>query len=477
MIIVPTYPLFDHLPKQATSARVTPESRPNGGLVALALARANPHKGDAMASSARQAAGRAAWNNKSATEKARIRARLAAGRSNLSRHETAVIEKALASGKRTAKPVAKPAKPAPAKPVKPTKRPRSAAQLANDARLGAMAASRRLAPAVAAAGPIDLGPDYAAAQRRMLAARGNVSKAGQAALRRLVRASKANQREYTAKSVAARKKNKPRNNGNPLAAYIATRANGNPLAAYIATRANPKRKRGARRSKRRMGANKSRRNMYITRANKSRRNMYITRANGGMETVKTALLLTGFGVGGFMVTNVVQHYVGQLAFAKGPVAEYGVPAALAALVWFGPTGKMLGNNPMIGKHGQIALTAGILGAVVNNMLAGSITNNIAKYVPVVGPYFAKVMLGWPLISDVGIAGVGEYVYDLPDSGMGEYISNPHALSVGAEMKGLAYVDLQQRAANEAALRDSNIRATQATTESSSQFDDQFTSAY
>ena len=470
MIIVPPYPLFDHHPKQATSARVTPESRPNGGLVALALARANPHKGDAMASSARQAAGRAAWNNKSATEKARIRARLAAGRRNLSRHETAVIEKVLAGGKRTAKRTTKPvaAKPVAAKPIK---RPRSKAQLANDERLRAMAASRRGAPAVAAEGPMqgpfDRGPDYAAAQRRMLAGRVNVNKTGQAALRKLVRVSKANQRKYTAKSVAARKENKGR-------------VNGNPLAAYIATRANPKRKRGARRSMRRMGANKSRRNMYITRANKSRRNMYITRANGGMETVKTALLLTGFGVGGFMVTNVVQHYVGQLAFAKGPVAEYGVPAALAALVWFGPTGKMLGNNPMIGKHGQIALTAGILGAVVNNMFDRNITNNIAEYVPVVGLHLAKVMLGWPIISDVGTilkSPVGEYVYDLPDSGMGEYISNSHALSVDAEMKGLAYVDLQQRAANEAALRDANIRATQATTESSSQFDDQFTSAY
>lgn len=476
-----------------------------------------------MKSEARAAAGRAAWEAKSPAEKARIRARLAAGRrkiettrGNLTNWETrqlsGLVKSKAKKGSKSSEasapkaPASSPKAPASSKKRSPaqlandqrlrdmaiaraagSKRPRnapasapkvaassgkrSAKQLANDKRLGELArrraAERKGAETVAESRDRLVGPE-----RENLTAkeRARIERVLQASANKRAAAIKRRQANSSRKAAGlpplkprkSRKKSsrKPREN-----TYIA-RPN-----AYIATRANgedtPERDNRSRRRRSRKGA---------------RRNMYIRR-NPGLEMVKKGLILTGLGVGSFMVTNVVHHYVGQLEFAQGPIGDYGVPAALTALVWFGPTGKFLANNKMIGKHGQIALTAGIVGAVANRMLDNMITDNLAK-VPVIGEHASKLLLGWPILSEgdlalpAGTSGVGEYVYDLPDEGMGEYVRDASRLSVEREMKGLAYVDLEQRAANEAALQAANLKVLQPEIDNSrSQFDDQFDSAY
>jgi hypothetical protein len=482
-----------------------------------------------MKSEARSAAGRAAWAAKSPAEKARIRARLTAGRNNaeavrgnLTNWETRQLSglvkpKATKSSKRSGsksapkasapKTVKTTSRKAPVSSKKRTpaqlandqrlrdmakaraagsKRPRnapasspkaaassgtrSAAQLANDKRLGALA-RKRAAERRAGAETIEEAHDRLASGRSNLTPkerkriervlRASANKRSAAARRRKTNASRKAAGQPPLKSSKRRRKSSRKARPN---AYIA-RPN-----AYIATRANGETPERDNRSRRRRSRKGARRNMYI-------------RRNPGLEMAKKALILTGLGVGSFMVTNVVHHYVNQLEFAEGPIADYGVPAALTALVWFGPTGKFLANNKMIGKHGQIALTAGIVGAVANRMLDGIVTNNLAK-IPVIGEHASKVLLGWPIISEadlalpVGTSGVGEYVYDLPDDGMGEYVRDPSRLSVEREMKGLAYVDLEQRAANEAALQAANLKVLQPEIDNSrSQFDDQFDSAY
>jgi hypothetical protein len=462
-----------------------------------------------MKSNARAAAGRAAWAAKSPSEKARIRARLAAGRSNATRqnltnHETKIISGILrgtkssskgSSAKRSSKPASsrKAATPKAATPKaasrKAASRKPSAAQLANRAAFAAASRARAATTVKTAASaarqpsPAQLKARAAfaqAARDRALAAktsvdvsgvRGNLTPLERRKLKRLVGGSTRRRRTAVSKMLAGRNKARVSRGLAPLKRhrkstskvgsrsnmYIPTRAN-----MYIETRANPKRRRRG----------------------KARRNMYIARSNPGMEKVKTALILTGLGLGSFMVTNVVQHYVGQQEFAKGAVTDYGVPAALAALVWVGPTGKFLKGNKHVGRNGQIALTAGIVGAVINRVLDGIVTNNL-KAIPGIGGHLSNLLLGWPIVGEADLPvfgpaegtsgyGMGEYVYDLPDSGgMGEYIRDPQMHSVEAEMKGLAYVDLQQRAANEEALRSANIRATQAATDNTSQFDDQF----
>lgn len=534
MIIVPKYQTLDHLPpNSATPARAAGQARPNGGLVALALARANPTGESNMKSAARAAAGRAAWASKSNAEKARIRARLAAGRrnaetrQNLTNHETRVIsgilrgaKKGSSKSKSASKSTSKAASPKRSS-AKSGKRPASAAQLANQARFAERARARAAAATtvkvssrkasskqssarVRTPSAAQLAARQAAGRRlaeqnrlRALAARtavdeprGNLSPLERRKLKRLVGGSQRRRRTAASKMIAGRnraraakglpplkrhraksassKKSSSRRSSSRKSSsrkrsnmYIPTRAN-----MYIETRANPKR--------RRRGRGKARRNMYISRPNQS----------PGMQKLKTALVLTGLGLGSFMVTNVVQHYVGQQEFAQGAITDYGVPAALAALVWVGPTGKFLKGNKFVGRNGQIALTAGILGAVANRLLDGIVTNNL-KALPG-GEHLSNLLLGWPIVGKAelpvfgpaeGTAGVGEYVYDLPDSGMGEYIRDPQMHSVEREMKGLAYVDLQQRAANEEALRAANIRATQAATDNTSQYDDQFEPAY
>jgi len=478
-----------------------------------------------MKSEARSAAGRAAWAAKSPAEKARIRARLAAGRHNLeavrgnltnweTRQLSGLVKpKSKKSSKRSGsesapKKVKTTSRKAPASSKKRSpaqlandqrlrdmakaraagsKRPRnapasspkapassgtrSAAQLANDKRLGALArkrAAERRAGAETVAesharlvGPErdNLTPRERARIERVL--RASANKRAAAARRRKTNASRKAAGQPPLKSSKRRRKSSRKARAN---AYIA-RPN-----AYIATRANGEAPERDNRSRRRRSRKGARRNMYI-------------RRNPGLEMAKKALILTGLGVGSFMVTNVVHHYVGQLEFAEGPIADYGVPAALTALVWFGPTGKFLANNKMIGKHGQIALTAGIVGAVANRMLDGIVTNNLAK-IPVIGEHTSKLLLGWPILSEAdlalpaGTSGFGEYVYDLPDDGMGEYVRDSSRLSVEREMKGLAYVDLEQRAANEAALQAANLKVLQPEIgNNTSQFDDQFDPAY
>lgn len=477
-----------------------------------------------MKSAARSAAGRSAWASKSNAEKARIRARLAAGRKNagtrqnLTNHETRVISGILRGAKKGSSKSKSASKSAPkaASPkrssAKSGKRQPSAAQLANRARFAEQARARaattvkspvrkattRKVSAAKAASRQPSPAQLAArarfaemARARALAARtavdeprGNLSPVERRKLKRLVGGSQRRRRTAVSKMLAGRNRARVAKGLPPLKRHRAKTASS--------------KKSSSRRSSSRKSSSRKRSNMYIptranmyieTRANpkrrrrgrgKARRNMYIARSNPGMEKVKTALILTGLGLGSFMVTNVVQHYVGQQEFAQGAITDYGVPAALAALVWVGPTGKFLKGNKHVGRNGQIALTAGIVGAVINRVLDGIVTNNL-KALPG-GEHLSNLLLGWPIVGKAelpvfgpaeAVSGVGEYVYDLPDSGMGEYIRDPQMHSVEREMKGLAYVDLQQRAANEEALRAANIRATQAATDNTSQYDDQF----
>lgn len=464
-----------------------------------------------MKSAARSAAGRSAWASKSNAEKARIRARLAAGRKNVSarknltNHETRVISGILRGAKKGSSKSKSASKSAPkaASPkrssAKSGKRQPSAAQLANRARFAAQARARAATTvkspvrkattrkvSAAKAASRQPSPAQLAARTAVDEPRGNLSPVERRKLKRLVGGSQRRRRTAVSKMLAGRNRARVAKGLPPLKRHRAKTASS--------------KKSSSRRSSSRKSSSRKRSNMYIptranmyieTRANpkrrrrgrgKARRNMYIARPNPGMEKVKTALILAGLGLGSFMVTNVVQHYVGQQEFAQGAVTDYGVPAALAALVWVGPTGKFLKGNKHVGRNGQIALTAGIVGAVINRVLDGIVTNNL-KALPG-GEHLSNLLLGWPIVGKAELPvfgpaeavsgyGVGEYVYDLPDSGMGEYIRDPQMHSVEREMKGLAYVDLQQRAANEEALRAANIRATQAATDNTSQFDDQF----
>lgn len=485
-----------------------------------------------MKSNARSAAGRAAWAAKSPAEKARIRARLSAGRGNATRqnltnHETRVISGILKGAKSSSKGSSKAASKRSSKAASPKaasakagSRKPSAKQLAARAAFAAAAraraattvkaktpkaASRKAASRKPSAKQLAARAAFAQAARdRALAARtsvdvgerhfsdarDNLTPLERRKLKRLVGGSQRRRRASASKMLAGRNKARVARGLPPLKRH--RKSTSKAASRKSSSRKSSSRKRSSSKARKNMYI-PTRANMYIeTRANpkrrrrgrgKARRNMYISRPNPGMEKVKTALILTGLGLGSFMVTNVVQHYVGQQEFAKGAVTDYGVPAALAALVWVGPTGKFLKGSKFVGRNGQIALTAGIVGAVINRVLDGIVTNNL-RAIPVVGGHLSNLLLGWPIVGEAELPvfgaaegtsgyGVGEYVYDLPDSGMGEYIRDPQMLSVEREMKGLAYVDLQQRAANEEALRSANIRATQAETGNTSQFDDQF----
>lgn len=255
-------------------------------------------------------------------------------------------------------------------------------------------------------------------------------------------------------------------------------------------------------------------NMYVTRPNgevipmgsrpngksrrrgKGRRHNAYVRRNGGLQMALHYGKLFGIGALGFMVTNVATHYVSKVEFAKGAIAEYGVPAALLAATWMGPTSRMIASRPGLGRSVQIAITAGVVGSLVNRLLDNMLLKSIAELgeaggtLRSIGENTAAVLGGWPLVEKPEALALGEYVYDLPDAGvsayhhgMGRYISDPAAVMtqtprVAQEpFPGLGYVDLEARAANWAALEAANIKATQPEVEAGGMFDDQFASAY
>lgn len=286
-------------------------------------------------------------------------------------------------------------------------------------------------------------------------------------------------------------------------------------AAKKAAKPAAKGKKGKKRSNAYVAAPNIRANMYVTRPNgevipmgsrpngKSRRrrgkgrrpNAYVRR-NGGLQTALHYGKLFGIGALGFMVTNVATHYVSKVEFAKGAIAEYGVPAALLAATWMGPTSRMIASRPGLGRSVQIAITAGVVGSLVNRLLDNMLLKSIAGLgeprgaLRSIGANTAAVLGGWPLVEKPEALALGEYVYDLPDAGvsayhhgMGRYISDPAAVltqtpRVAPEpFPGLGYVDLEARAANWAALEAANIKATQPEVEAGGMFDDQFASAY
>jgi hypothetical protein len=289
-------------------------------------------------------------------------------------------------------------------------------------------------------------------------------------------------------------------------------------AAKAAGKSTSKRstKRGAKRKNAYVAAPGIRANMYVTRPNgevipmgsrpngrrrrrgKSHRKNAYVRRNGGLQMALHYGKLFGIGALGFMVTNVATHFVSKVEFAKGAIADYGVPAALLAATWMGPTSRMIASRPGLGRSVQIAITAGVVGSLVNRLLDNMLLKNIAELgesggtLRSIGENTAAVLGGWPLVdkSEALSLGLGEYVYDLPDAGvsayhhgMGRYISDPAAVMtqtprVAQEpFPGLGYVDLEARAANWAALEAANIKATQPEVEAGGMFDDQFASAY
>ena len=274
-------------------------------------------------------------------------------------------------------------------------------------------------------------------------------------------------------------------------------------------------KKGKKRSNAYVAAPNIRANMYVTRPNgevipmgsrpngksrrrrgKGRRHNAYVRRNGGLQMALHYGKLFGIGALGFMVTNVATHYVSKVEFAKGAIAEYGVPAALLAATWMGPTSRMIASHPGLGRGVQIAITAGVVGSLVNRLLDNMLLKSIAELgeaggtLRSIGENTAAVLGGWPLVEKPEALALGEYVYDLPDAGvsayhhgMGRYISDPAAVMtqtprVAPEpFPGLGYVDLEARAANWAALEAANIKATQPEVEAGGMFDDQFASAY
>ena len=273
-------------------------------------------------------------------------------------------------------------------------------------------------------------------------------------------------------------------------------------------------KRGAKRKNAYVAAPGIRANMYVTRPNgevipmgsrpngrrrrrgKSHRKNAYVRRNGGLQMALHYGKLFGIGALGFMVTNVATHFVSKVEFAKGAIADYGVPAALLAATWMGPTSRMIASRPGLGRSVQIAITAGVVGSLVNRLLDNMLLKNIAELgeaggtLRSIGENTAAVLGGWPLVEKPAALALGEYVYDLPDAGvsayhhgMGRYISDPAAVMtqtprVAQEpFPGLGYVDLEARAANWAALEAANIKATQPDVEAGGMFDDQFASAY
>jgi chemotaxis protein histidine kinase CheA len=275
-------------------------------------------------------------------------------------------------------------------------------------------------------------------------------------------------------------------------------------------------KRGAKRKNAYVAAPGIRANMYVTRPNgevipmgsrpngrrrrrgKSHRKNAYVRRNGGLQMALHYGKLFGIGALGFMVTNVATHYISNVEFAKGAIADYGVPAALLAATWMGPTSRMITSHPGLGRSAQIAITAGVVGSLVNRLLDNMLLKNIAELgeaggtLRSIGENTAAVLGGWPLVdkSKALSVGLGEYVYDLPDAGvsayhhgMGRYITDNAAVltqtpRVAQEpFPGLGYVDLEARAANWAALEAANIKATQPEVEAGGMFDDQFASAY
>jgi hypothetical protein len=288
-------------------------------------------------------------------------------------------------------------------------------------------------------------------------------------------------------------------------------------AAKAAGKSTSKRstKRGAKRKNAYVAAPGIRANMYVTRPNgevipmgsrpngrrrrrgKSHRKNAYVRRNGGLQMALHYGKLFGIGALGFMVTNVATHFVSKVEFAKGAIADYGVPAALLAATWMGPTSRMIASRPGLGRSVQIAITAGVVGSLVNRLLDNMLLKNIAELGESGGTLRSigentAVLGGWPLVdkSEALSLGLGEYVYDLPDAGvsayhhgMGRYISDPAAVMtqtprVAQEpFPGLGYVDLEARAANWAALEAANIKATQPDVEAGGMFDDQFASAY
>ena len=316
----------------------------------------------------------------------------------------------------------------------------------------------------------------------------------------------------TAKPAAKRTAKRKPLRGAEKKASLARMAAGRKKAAAKGTKRTAKR--GAKRSNAYVAAPNIRANMYVTRPNgevipmgsrpngksrrrgKGRRHNAYVRRNGGLQMALHYGKLFGIGALGFMVTNVATHYVSKVDFAKGAIAEYGVPAALLAATWMGPTSRMIASRPGLGRSVQIAITAGVVGSLVNRLLDNMLLKSIAELGEVggtlrsIGENTAAVLGGWPLVEKPEALALGEYVYDLPDAGvsayhhgMGRYISDPAAVmtqtpQVAQEsFPGLGYVDLETRAANWAALEAANIRATQPEVEAGGMFDDQFASAY
>ena len=322
---------------------------------------------------------------------------------------------------------------------------------------------------------------------------------------------------------AAKKAAKPAKKGGKLTGAAFTRkmqaakaakATKGAKGAKKAAKPAAKGKKGKKRSNAYVAAPNIRANMYVTRPNgevipmgsrpngksrrrgKGRRHNAYVRRNGGLQMALHYGKLFGIGALGFMVTNVATHYVSKVEFAKGAIAEYGVPAALLAATWMGPTSRMIASRPGLGRGVQIAITAGVVGSLVNRLLDNMLLKSIAELgeadstLRSIGENTAAVLGGWPLVKKPEALALGEYVYDLPDAGvsayhhgMGRYISDPAAVMtqtprVAPEpFPGLGYVDLEARAANWAALEAANIKATQPEVEAGGMFDDQFASAY
>ena len=510
-------------------------------------------------SSNRSAAGRARWESMSSAEKANAlrnlkKGRSATKRSNLTNREKAVIMNVLQPDRSAnakarwekmgeAEKVARVAKMRAGRKGKGKGKSTSTASTASSSGVPSSVAEAYRA-SLAAGGSYNTQISSAQGAAEMRALREQLIKDGvknvsartnPAKGQKLTKAQKAVALKNLEKARAARKRNlkaakpaakaaKPAKKGGKLKgaakkAFLDRMAAGRKKAAAKGAKkaAKPaaKGKKGKKRSNAYVAAPNIRANMYVTRPNgevipmgsrpngksrrrrgKGRRHNAYVRRNGGLQMALHYGKLFGIGALGFMVTNVATHYVSKVEFAKGAIAEYGVPAALLAATWMGPTSRMIASRPGLGRSVQIAITAGVVGSLVNRLLDNMLLKSIAELgeaggtLRSIGENTAAVLGGWPLVEKPEALALGEYVYDLPDAGvsayhhgMGRYISDPAAVMtqtprVAPEpFPGLGYVDLEARAANWAALEAANIKATQPEVEAGGMFDDQFASAY
>ena len=468
-----------------------------------------------MADSARANAGKRAWASKTPAEKRAALARLASGRrKNLTNHEAAVIgglvERQTKKNKAVGRKLAK-------------------ARKAKRAGL-AVPASRLLAHDPSANTD---GSNIRNALRSNLTPKETKALKDLQAADSRRRSSSSRKRKAT---VSKRKASsaKPKRSAKQRAATRALHAFNAAARAGTKTKTKTKTK-----SKGRKSHNIPRKNMYIARANGEHLDGLETRANGrrrrgkgrkharhnmyvrpnGMEKMKVGLALLGMGLGSFILTNVAVHYADQIDAIKGPIVEYGVPAALIGLVWYGPLAKKLAGSARFGgRKAQIAITAGIAGSLINRALDNMLLKNLAGLgaeggmLRSIGENTAAVLGGWPILEKTAAlaGGIGEYVYDLPDGGVGDYQYLPYGGGVGAYIEnqnlravqsapamgyyahdanmqgthtapipshGVGYPSIEQRDANWQALEAAKLKATAPDAEGGSMFDDQFASAY